>query len=138
MARDSELIPEIHAAIKAILEERGMSQSELARAMDVSQKTVSVWVNGPTAEGAGGPTLAKLPLIEEAMGVWKGEILRRAGSYWFFQPFTVADVIRAAANELPDEEARERAANYWLLELEKARSPKSAKGRSAKIKDAAS
>ncbi len=134
MARDTEDLSEIHLAIATILEEKQIKQVTLAERLGVTQAQISRWTN-PKEQGHG-PTLYKLPHIEDACEVWRGEIIRRAGPNWFDFPMSTTDVIRQDGKL--SLAARERVANVYLLELEKATGAKPSKGRSAKISDAAS
>lgn len=77
----TERTPEINRAIREIMAEKGLRQVDLTeRLPDKSASIIQRWVTGgKDGLGGHGPSLTELPRLEKAMGVDRGEILRRAG-----------------------------------------------------------
>ena len=64
----------LSTAMRATYQEAGVSQTDIADALNTDQPTVSRW-----ARGMRRPPLDALPVIERLCGVPLGTILRRAG-----------------------------------------------------------
>lgn len=80
---------------EAIREVRGgMTQTELASAVGTDQGTVSKWETGGL-----NPSFDDLPKIEEACGVARGTILRRAG--YVAELTSLKDWLEADSSILP-------------------------------------
>lgn len=65
---------QLSEAFRATYEEAGVSQEDIAAALDVDQPTVSKW-----ARGMRRPPIDALPITERLCNVKLGTILRRAG-----------------------------------------------------------
>lgn len=62
------------AVIKEALARPGWSQARLARALHVRPQTVNKWVTGENT-----PPVPRWRVIEEALGIERGTIMRRSG-----------------------------------------------------------
>jgi transcriptional regulator with XRE-family HTH domain len=90
---------EFHTWLQTNLNDRGWSQSDLARAMDTRPSAISKWVNGHQK-----PEIAQCVRMAQALHLPKGIVCRLAGHdpYWTNgQSHTsVDDTLRPEINEL--------------------------------------
>ena len=62
------------AALRVLVDERGMSQAELARRLGVSAQSVSSWIVGNST-----PTMANVIRLEDELAAERGSLLAPAG-----------------------------------------------------------
>ena len=110
--------PEVNRALKEICTEKRITPAELARRMDINPTKALRWITSGKDGGGHGPSLAEIPEIEDAIGVPRGEILRRTGKY-IRDRQTLADHIRTEV--LLDPEDRELAVEFILRLIESAK-----------------
>lgn len=82
--------------IASVIAEDGRSQSAVARAIGENQQTVNDWTLGghrPNGTKRTTPSLDDIKKLEDALGLWRGTILRRAG--YVDDPQTTRDFIEA-------------------------------------------
>lgn len=70
MKRKPKRVDPIHANIARLRSECGLSQSELAKKLDIDETAVSHWENGHSA-----PRRKRLPEVAAILGVSLGELL---------------------------------------------------------------
>lgn len=125
--------PEVNRAIKEICTEKRVIPAVLAQRLDINPTKALRWIESGKSGGGHGPSLAEIPEIERALGVERGEILRRAG--YIREAQTTVDRIRT--EPLLDVQDRELAVEFVLrlMESAKAKRFKAESGEPAKDGD---
>ena len=113
----------LSAALRATYQEAGVSQVDIAEALNTDQPTVSRW-----ARGMRRPPLDALPTVERLCGVPVGTILRRAG---YVEDIELDTVQAIRSDPRLDDQGRTTLEHLYLVLISPAAQQTGARGTAA-------